>query len=456
VAGLNNTTMNQRLSKPAWFVLCLMALLCAPLQAQTTTPATPSNTAQGLGMDLTWSGFATLGYAQSDSDYSYQRFINKKGGFNRDSLVAGQVDWRITPQWSATLQVKLAPADDSDDKYSAKAAWAFVAWRPGNDWLLRAGKMRLPLYLNSESLDVGVSSDMARLPYEMYSIAPTNDIVGASISRNFSWGEQDITLDAFTGQTDVSARLWLRDGVPPYVPAGSFFKTVNVKISGLILTSRDANLTWRAGLHSVRTRSADGLSLPVSFPRVDVGPGLGYWKVNDSQPGPNIPVTNTIRNLAFTLGGEWQVDPTWRVAAEFVRMRQLDTEVGSDSKAGYVAVFKRFGSFTPYVSWARQRSSDGILEWQRRLTQDQLPAFIPGAAQNNAIQRVAGESLYAFDQRSVALGLSYALSSTAKIKGEWMQTQVGSASTHFDVPLGQPDAQGLRVNTLTFNVSVAF
>jgi hypothetical protein len=447
--------MNKRSAKFSGLVLCGLLLWWAPLHAQTNAAAsTPAP--QGPGLDLTWSGFATLGYAQSDADYGYQRFINKKGSFKRDSLIAGQVDWRITPQWSATLQVKLAPAEDSDDAYSAKAAWAFVAWRPNNDWLVRAGKLRLPLYLNSESLDVGVSSDMARLPFEMYSIAPTNEILGASVGRNFSWGEQDISLDAFTGQADVTARLWRRDGLPPFVPAGASFKTVNVKISGLILTGRDPSLTWRVGLHSVRTRSADGMSIPVSYPRVDVGPGLGYWKVNDAQPGPPIAVANTIRNLAFTLGGEWQIDPTWRVASEFVRMRQLDTEVGSDSKAGYVALFKRFGNFTPYISLSRQRSNDEILEWNRRLTQDQLPAFIPGAAQNNAVQRVAGESLYAFDQRSLALGLTYALSSTAKIKGEWMQTKVGKASNHFDVPAGQADPQGLRVNTLTFNVSVAF
>jgi hypothetical protein len=407
-------------------------------------------------VDATWSGFATLGYARSDSAYSYQRFINQDGSFKRDSLAAGQVDLRFTPQWSATVQAKVAPAQDSDSRISVNAAWAFFAWRPDNDWLVRAGKMRLPLYLNSESLDVGVASDMARLPYEVYSIAPTNDVKGLFVTRSFSLGDHEVNLDAYSGQTDVTARLWLRDGLPPVVQAGAMFKTVNVKVSGLLLTGRDNQLHWRLGLHSTNTRSVDGLRLPVRYPRVDVGPGLAYWKVADAQPGPDIEYVNSIRNLALTGGAEWQIDRDWRVAAEFVRMRQLDTELGSDSKAGYVALFKRFGAFTPYISLARKRSSDTVLGWHQRLTQDQLPAFIPGAAQNNAAQRIAGESAYAFDQRSVALGLSYALTATAKLKAEWMRTQVGAASTHFDVPAGQPDAQGLRVNSLTFNVSVAF
>ncbi len=411
---------------------------------------------QAQAFEATWSGFATLGYARSDSPYTYQRFINEDGSFKRDSLVAGQVDLRLNSQWSATAQAKLAPARTNDSGVSANATWAFVAWRPDNDWLVRAGKMRLPLYLHSESLEVGVATDMARLPHEVYSIAPTNDVKGLFVTRSFTVGEHDISLDAYSGRTNVDARLWTRDGAPPFVPAGAYFKTVTVDVSGLLVTGRDPSLNWRLALHTTKTRSTDGVPLPVRFPRVDVGPGIGYWKVSDQQPGPAIETTGPIRNLAFTGGAEWQIDPTWRVASEFVRMYQRDTEVGSDSKAAYVAVFKRLGAFTPYVSLARKRSNDGILEWYRRLMQEQLPAFIPGAAQNNAGQRITAESLYAFDQRSWALGASYALSPTAKIKAEWLRTQVGATSADFNAPAGQPDPQNLRVNTLTVNVSVAF
>ena len=412
--------------------------------------------APARAFDATWSGFATLGYARSNSDYTYLRFINRDGSFNADSLVAGQLDLRLSPQWSATVQARLAPAADSDSRWAARAAWAFVAWRPDNDWLVRAGKVRLPLYLYSESLEVGVASDMARLPVEMYSIAPTNDFTGLFVTRSFTLGERDLSVDAYSGQTDATARLWLRDGLAGQVPAGAFFKTVNVKVKGLVLTVRDAALTLRLGVHGTTTRPVDGKGLPVGFPWVAVGPGMGYWKVDDAQPGPPIQYVSQIHNLAVTAGAEWQFGDGWRLAGEFVRMQQRDTELGSDSKAGYLALFKRIGSFTPYLSLARQRSSDGVLGWRQQMITPTLPAFIPGAAQSNAAQRIAGESLYAFDQHSLALGLSYALSPTTKFKAEWMRTQVGAASAHFDVPPGQPDPQGLHVDTVSLSVSVAF
>ena len=110
-------------------------------------------------VDATWSGFATFGYAESNSDYTYQRFIDRDGTLKRDTLLAGQLDLRLASEWSATLQLRAAAADNDDSRWRIEPSWAFVAWRPNNDWLLRAGKMRVPLYFHSESLDVGVAHD---------------------------------------------------------------------------------------------------------------------------------------------------------------------------------------------------------------------------------------------------------------------------------------------------------
>jgi hypothetical protein len=423
----------------------------APLLALATALAAPP----ALALEATWSGFATLGYARTDTPYTYQRFITEAGSFKRDSLIAGQLDLRLSPQWSATVQAKLAPAVDSDTRWSARAAWAFVAWRPDNDWLVRAGKARVPLYLYSESLDVGVTQDMARMPFEVYSVSPTNDFTGLFVTRSFNLGTRDISIDAYTGGSDATARFWTRDGAPPAVQPGSMFHTVRVKISGLVLTSRDESLTWRLGVHDANSSNTDGKPLSKTFPYVPLGNGMGYWKVNDALPGGDIPSTDRVRNMVMTVGAEWQIDGHWRLAGEVVRMRQRDTDHGAESRAAYLALFRRIGSFTPYVSVARQRSSDGILEWRQRLTNTGLPPHA-GLDQIIAADRVAGEGLFAFDQRSVALGVSYALSPTARIKAEWMRTQVGAASAHFDTPAGQPDAQHMHANTLSVNASVAF
>jgi hypothetical protein len=407
-------------------------------------------------VEVSASGFATLGWAQSDSPYRYQRFISDDGGFERDTLLAGQLDLRFTPAWSATLQVKLAADTDSDSHWRLQPTWAFVGWRPNDDWLLRAGKMRVPLYLYSESLDVGATQVLARLPHEVYSIAPANEFVGAYASRYVTFGKQEWSLDAYGGQTGIYNRAWSRDGLPPARSAGATFDEFEVKVVGAVATLRGEDSTYRVGLHATDTRRTDGQPFAVRFPRVDLGPGLSYYRVAQALPGPPLQTTDSVGNVVFTAGAERSLGHGWRLWGEYVRVSQRGTDLGSDSHAGYLAASRSVGAFTPYAVLGYQRSDSSILDTYDQLTNNPLPGAVPGAALINAAQRVAAESLYAFDQRSVALGVSYALSATSKLNLEALQTRVGRISTHFNAPPGEPDPRRLRVNTWLLNYSVAF
>ena len=119
--------------------------------------------ASSLAMDFNVSGFGTVGFAQSDKPYHYQRFIDEEGTFTRDSILGVQADVKFTSQLGATVQGKLAPSSESDRRWDATLSWAFVSWRPTDEWLVRAGKLRLPFMLNTENADVGATYDFARL-----------------------------------------------------------------------------------------------------------------------------------------------------------------------------------------------------------------------------------------------------------------------------------------------------
>ena len=186
-----------------------------PFLAALTLPA--------QAVDLTWSGFGTVGYAQSDQAFKYQRFINNNGDIKRDSILGGQLDARFSQQWSATVQAKLAPSDHSDTNWQASLAWAFLSWRPSDDWLIRAGKIRLPLMLNTENNDVGATFDFARLPQEVYSIAPTTDVVGFSISKTWMFDSYEWMLEGYTGQEKTYQRYYTRAMQPDGAGPGSWF-----------------------------------------------------------------------------------------------------------------------------------------------------------------------------------------------------------------------------------------
>ena len=211
--------------------------------------------------ELTLSGFGTLGYAQSNRDLTYQRWIDHDGSFERDTLLGAQADVRFSSQWSATLQLKLSPSLKSDDRWDLVPAWAFVAWRPANDWLVRAGRMRVPLYLHSESMDVGNTYDLARLPAEMYGLVPSTDFGGLSVAKTWSYVERDLSLDVYSGEIGSTARFWLRDGIPGSLAAGANFRGVKVATTGVVFTHRSAETIvapgGAPGTHPAVQRAAD-------------------------------------------------------------------------------------------------------------------------------------------------------------------------------------------------------
>lgn len=129
-------------------------LAAATAWAQTAT-ATPPRGPVVHGMDWSLSGFATVGHVVSDRDWRWRRFVDEGGTLWRDTIVGGQLDARLSPSWSATLQLTLAPSNRHERQWSVEAAWAFLSWRPDNDWLLRLGKQRVPIFLNAENRDVG-------------------------------------------------------------------------------------------------------------------------------------------------------------------------------------------------------------------------------------------------------------------------------------------------------------
>ena len=100
-------------------------------------------------------------------------------------------------------------------------SWAFLSYRPTNDWLIRAGKQRIPLYLYSETVDVGVTYDFARLPTEMYSIISSDDFTGLSFSKNWGMENGDLSLDGYWGKATTDFRVWIRDNIPPVQRSGA-------------------------------------------------------------------------------------------------------------------------------------------------------------------------------------------------------------------------------------------
>lgn len=413
--------------------------------------AAASGPAQGAA--LACSGYGTVGVAVSDRDFAYQG-IDRQGTLRRDSLLAAQCDAQFTPRWSATVQMRLAPSVRHDSRWDLRPNWAFVAWRPDNQWLLRVGRLRGPLYLYSEAIDIGQASDMARLPAEVYSLSQTTDLDGAALSTTWPLGPGDLAAEAYHGQADQVERRWYRDGLPGAVPPGARFDTFRIRISGIALTLRQPRQLVRLGLHQAQVRGRS--PFPVRYPSATWVNGQAYHQTDDAVPGPGVPTVPDAGLLIVSLGAEQQFGDGWRLSAEYTRSSQQRTELGPASHGGFVALSRRIGRATPYLSAGRLRSAAITRSWYRRLTDSPLQDGSDAAALVNATQRIAAEALRLADQDTVALGVAFTLHDNARLKAEWAHTRIGIASRLVDTPPGRETPSHTSLGVLSLNLSFSF
>lgn len=396
--------------------------------------------------EVSFSGFGTVGYAISDQPYRFQRFLDDRGTFMRDTVLGGQADLKLSSQWSATYQAMAQPSFGNDDDWSLRTTWAFVSWRPNNDWLLRAGKQRVPLFLNAENRDVGQTHDFARLPTEVYGLAPTTDLIGLYVSRSWFPAIGETTLDVFAGEAKMTARAHARDLGPIFMP-------VKTDVRGLALTLKQEKATWRAGFHHVATEMRGGLGFPSHYPLISSMPGATFYGVL-TQMGAQY--TRRILNDVISLGVDVELAPNWRVMAEGVRNVQMRTENGQNTTGGYIAVLHKMDRFTPYVSVSTLHSTNAALKTVRQLDEAQVPALMPESDQVSMVHRAAADVIQAFDQHSVALGASYAVTPYSKLKLEWMHTRIGERSAMVDSPQGGEPIRRQGIQVLSLNYSFAF
>ena len=60
-----------------------------------------------------------------------------------------------------------------------------------------------------------------------------------------------------------------------------------------------------------------------------------------------------------------------------------------------------------------------------------------------------------YDQHSLAIGTSYSLSPTSKVKAEWMRVRIGKVSSLVDAPPGS-NIRNQNINVISLSYSVVF
>jgi hypothetical protein len=374
---------------------------------------------------FTLSGYGTLGYAIADQDVGYLRYIDKDGTIKADSLFGLQLDARLDSQWSVTVQGVASAPRTRDSGYEAAIRWAFVGFRPRNDWLLRAGRLRPPVLIATQNAEVGVTYDVARLPAEVYTLSPVYDVDGAAVTKTWLGEDTEVDLDAYFGSTRINYRLpFQRFGQQPdYFPE-------RITLGGLVVSYINGPLLLRGGVHRATLHAAGDLPFRRGFTTVTV-PGLP--PVGGTLYLPSQDIVDTIGITVLTLGADWHHDD-WRVIGEYGQRIVRDIDYGADSKGAYVTVSRSIGQWTPYATYARLLSGSQPRNLYRTIDATPVPLAVlgPPFLLPPTFHQALADSVIAYDQYSTMLGTSYSFSATSKLKLEWMHTHIGLVSALVD------------------------
>lgn len=162
--------------------------------------------------DVNISGFLSVGGGIVDDETAppYDGYDDEDFTFNRNILglqFSGQVNEKIT----ATAQIIARTESD----YETTAEWAYLTWQATDNSKVRAGRLRTPLYMYSDYLDVGYSYPWISAPEEVYYLA-FNNVDGIDYYVNIPVGSFDASFQTYFGGFDGEFEL---DGTPSTVSA---------------------------------------------------------------------------------------------------------------------------------------------------------------------------------------------------------------------------------------------
>ncbi|MGB4499064.1 MAG: hypothetical protein WBI40_10230, partial [Methylococcaceae bacterium] len=168
--------------------------------------------------------------------------------------------------------------------------------------------------------------------------------------------------------------------------------------------------------------------------------------------------------MVFTLGMKYQLPNDFFLLGEYSLRFTEDADAGSNTNGGYISLFKEIEGWTPYVSFAMLKSTSDILNLYQKInaysgvsvnSAIKIPAIQNGAKLLNASQRQVADLLSVNDQYTIAIGTSYRLTPTQKIKVEWARTHIGVNSFFVNAP-SDSNVTNDDIDVFSFSYNIAF
>jgi hypothetical protein len=318
-----------------------------------------------------FNGFISGAYVSADNDAGYN-YTDNSANFSQDSKIGFQGTFNISDSTQAVMQLMMRGEYDWD----VEAEWAYLSHRFDNGIKVRGGKLRVPLFMYSDYLDVGYAQPFARPPEEVYGTIPFSSYTGAGIAYDVEYDDSTLSMQAFGGESDV--------------------KNTNVKLSNLM----GANLSWTDEVWTLRGVYATAI-LDGDVTR------SAQAQVPGQPAGTMFTVERTLLSINDARGEFVGVGASYDNGEMLAVIEWTRAEVDGaypDTDAGYITLGYRIKAFTPYVTVAYLESTDD----EERLPLSQQAAFQKIAFNAERTAYSLGLRWDALDNLAVKFDVTYA------------------------------------------------
>lgn len=332
--------------------------------------------------DIRINGFANFTGGVTGSDDSLYDY-NEDISFDAQSLFAVQVSGDINDRMTATGQLVARGSND----YSAEFEWAYITYQTSDNTSISAGRLRLPLFRYSASLDVGYSYHWVVAPQSVYAV-PFNNIDGARFDYSGYTGDLEYTFQVTAGNIKNDFTL-----------AG---ESADLAVDNVVAITGDfAYNNWK--FRGVYATGKVTLDVPVLDPAFAA---LGQISASLSDK------LSASEDSGIFYGGSIEYDVyDWFVAAEFTGV-EIEESFYPDESNFYVTAGIRSGKWTPFITYEKSDLNNG-------------PKFLseisgfPAAFQPGVTQLLVGIQQPAVSEdNTVSVGFRYDLDTNVALKAD--------------------------------------
>lgn len=384
------------------FTLLPLAVVCATQFAYAATDAErlakleqelamlqEQSSYDSLADRMTINGFFTGKMVAANNDAGFDNATTTPN-FADGSKLGLQGTFALTDQTQIVAQLVGRGSDD----WTPEMEWAFLSHDFDNGFVTRVGRLRLPLYMYSDFLEVGYAQPWATPPADVYTIAPITSFNGVDVTYQHDLGDAILALQASYGNDSSSAED----------------NSVATDVEFSDIAGLSATLSYEEWVFRTTYFQTD-----LSSDKIVGLPGLGSFNNDKAQ----------------FVGAGVSYDNGSLIAISEYTISKVEGAY-ADTESAYITLGYRIEAFTPYVSYSYLKTTDD----EKRT---------PGSAESAALN---------WERSTYSVGTRYDISANLALKLD--VTYAGDFGDTTGALSGNVDYKPLPVNTQEFDDTIVY